>query len=125
MQVTVDIGGMIEFLLLGEVPGGDDEASVIGISTVAYIAKKDPAHVFLPAAIWHDAAYVKGSSAQSTMMRHEVDVEFFKKCIDIANSPTLNITQTERFELEKEAVALFLMVRKYGDAAWENAETKD
>lgn len=122
MEIVLNVGGLTEFLLFGFVPGGDDVATVIGISTVAYLSEKDPAHIFLPAAEWHDAAYVAGSSAQKTMMRHQVDVEFFKKCIDIANHPDHH---DNREALEKEAIELFLAVRDYGSSAWENEETND
>ncbi|WZO97299.1 hypothetical protein EP7_004324 [Isosphaeraceae bacterium EP7] len=119
MKVTVDLGGMVEFLLLGEVPGGDDEANVIGLSTVAYLSAKDPGHVLLPAAIWHDAAYRSGASIQSEWPQWMVDREFLDKMLAIANSPTLHITPEQRYDLEREALALYLLVRKWGRNAYE------
>jgi hypothetical protein len=119
MKVTVNVGGLIQFLLLGEVPGGDDKANVIGLSTVAYLSAKDPAHVLLPAAEWHDGAYLKGSSIQATWPRWKVDLHFYNMMVEICHWPTLSKTPEERLLLEKEAWTLYLWVREYGQAAWE------
>ena len=122
MNINVDVNGIISLLLLGKIPGGDDDRTVIGISRVAYLTNKDPGHIFLDAARWHDAAYTSGASIQKEWPRWKVDEEFLKKMIDIAHADIYDYSEDERFALEKEAVALFLVVRRYGGAAWEGAE---
>lgn len=103
MKVTVDIPGVIQYLLLGwEAP--DDDMVVIGHSRVAYLSDKDPGHVFLPAAIWHDACYAAGASIQTgpdSWPRWRVDAHFQKLMLDIAK---------DDLELQKEACTLYLAV---------------
>jgi len=112
MEVTLEIGGLLDFLL-GFNPKGDDLGTVIGDSRVAYLSKKDKGHVFLPAAIWHDAAYTKGASIQETWPRWKVDLEFLKKMLDIAQ---------DDYGLTKEALSLYLAVRKYGAHLYEGPQ---
>lgn len=111
MDVTINIGGLLEYLLIGADNIPDDDAEVIGISRVAYLTKKDPGHVFIGPARWHDAAYVKGSQAQLEGWRQwEVDLQFLKDMLQIAGND---------YELRKEAAILYLAVAKYGSKAWE------
>jgi len=122
MLVTIDTGGLIQFLLLGDIPGGDDDRVAIGISRVAYLSEKDPGHIFLDAARWHDAAYTNGASIQKEWPRWKVDVEFLDKMLAEVHSDLYIYSAAEKLALEKEAMTLFLVVRKYGGAAWEGEE---
>ena len=110
MRVTIDVPNFIISILLGWSPPGDDDAQVIGDSRVAYLSKKDPGHIFIPAAIWHDAAYTKGASIQEEWSRYEVDLEFLKKMLEIAK---------DDLSLTKEALYLYLIVRTFGEGLWE------
>lgn len=109
MKVTLDIGGVIEYLLLGWTPISEDEAVFIGDSRVAYLSEKDPSHVFIIAAKWHDAAYTKGQSIQDEWPRWKVDQEFLKKMLNLASG---------NYELERDALILYLAVRLYGARKW-------
>jgi len=113
MLITVDLAGVIEYLLDWDTAVADDDIVVIGLSRVAYLSSKDPAHAFLPAAVWHDAAYTSGASIQQEWPRWKVDQEFLKKMLDISAGD---------YDLEKEALTLYLVVRKYGSKVWEGAE---
>lgn len=112
MKVTVDIPGVIQYLLLGwETP--DDDMVVIGHSRVAYLSEKDPGHVFLPAAVWHDACYTAGASIQEgedRWPRWKVDAYFLKLMFDIAE---------DDLELQKEACTLYLAVCMYAGGMYE------
>lgn len=122
MIITVDTGGLLQYLLLGEIPGGDDDRLLIGISRVAYLSKKDPGHVFIDAARWHDAAYQSGASIQQEWPRWKVDKHFLDMMIDIVHFDIYNFSAEKRDELETEALTLFRIVRKYGGAAYEGRE---
>ena len=111
MQVTVDIGGLLEFLLIGTDHLPDDDATVIGHSRVAYLAKQDPGHVFIGPAAWHDAVYQNRSQAQLEGWRQwEADLQFLKSMLQIAGHD---------YELRKQAVILYLAVAKYARGMWE------
>lgn len=114
MEVTINVGGFAQYLL-GLGLSGDDSATVIGDSRIAYLSEKDPGHVFLPAAIWHDAAYAAGASIQGLdgMTRWQVDQEFLNKMLDIAR---------RNYELQLQACELYLLVRKYGVGLWEGPQ---
>ena len=112
MKVVIDVPGAILYLLLNLQPLDDDEAEVIGLSRVAYLSAKDPAHVLLPAARWHDAAYKKGASIQQEWSRHAVDSRFLRMMLDIAG---------DDYACTCDAVALYLAVRKFGERVWEGA----
>lgn len=111
MEVVLNIGGLLEYLLLGDLP--DDQAVVIGHSRVAYLSKRDPGHVFLGPAMWHDACYGEGSGAQDAWSRAQVDRMFLEKMLIIADGD---------YRLEKEAVVLYLLVRKHAAPLWEGRE---
>ena len=113
MEATINIGGLIKYILLGWRPSGDDEAMVIGDSRVAYLASRDPGHIFIPAALWHDAAYRKGASIQEEWPRWRVDEEFLHKMLFIAEG---------NVGLEKEALTLYLIVREFGQSLFEGKE---
>lgn len=114
MEVTINVGGFALYLL-GLSLEGDDFATVIGDSRIAYLSEKDPGHVFLPAAIWHDAAYAKGASIQGPdgMARWQVDQEFLNKMLNIAKRD---------YKLQLEACELYLLVRRYGAGLWEGPQ---
>jgi len=116
MLATVNVGNLLEEILLGWSPAGDDPAIVIGDSRVAYLFQKDPGDIFIEAAAWHDAAYTAGSSAQKEMHRWEVDKHLLEMMLAIAHSDR---------ELIKEALTLYMFVRVYGSAWWDNKETND
>lgn len=113
MEVTLNVGGVLEYLLLHWRPSGDDAATVIGDSRVAYLSAKDPGHVFLPAALWHDAAYSTGASIQKEWPRWRVDAHFLDMMLQIAVGD---------LELEREAVSLYLAVRMYGANLYEGPQ---
>lgn len=80
---------------------------------VAFLAEKDPGHVFLPAAAWHDAAYAPGSEVQKEWPRWKADREFNLLCLDISQGV---------IPLEEEAHTLHLYVRKfYHGTSWQGA----
>lgn len=112
MKVTIDVPGLIQYLLLGwDVP--DDDMTVIGHSRVAYLSEQDPGHALLPAARWHDAAYTAGASIQcgpDAWPRWKVDAHFLKMMLDIAQ---------DNLELQKEACTLFVAVCMYGARMYE------
>lgn len=110
MEVTLNIGWLLNALLLNNYPQGEDPAEVIGDSRVAYIDKNAKLAMFLPAARWHDAAYSRGASIQLAWSRWQVDAHFLKMMLDIAKGD---------LELERDALMLYLLVRKYATNYWE------
>jgi hypothetical protein len=110
MEVTLNIGWLLNALLLNNYPQGEDAAEVIGDSRVAYVGRNSGLAVFLGAARWHDAAYGKGASIQSAWSRWQVDAHFLKMMLDIAKGDV---------DLERDALMLYLLVRKYAAPYWE------
>ena len=124
--VTVNIGFELAALLLGfDIP--EDDKVVIGHSMVAFISKKDSSYeVFLPAAVWHDAATTKGASIQETWPWWKVTDEFHKKMMDLARQEVENrtgLSNTERislfYELRMKAFYLAMLAEKYGAPLYE------
>ena len=113
MDIELHIGsGFIDFIL-GLKLSGDDKATVIGDSRIAYLAKSDNGLAFMSACIFHDQCYTVGDSAQDPitgMRRWQVDQEFLKKMLNIAEAD---------LDLEKEALELYYAVRKWGADLWE------
>lgn len=110
MEVTVNVGNVLSFLILGWTPKADDDVTVIGHSRFAYLSAKDPGHVFLEAARWHDAAYTTAAAIQKEWPRWRVDAHFLGMMLDISKGHS---------ELTKEALTLYLTVRLWGDSLWE------
>lgn len=112
MRVTIDIPGIVQYTLLGwTIP--DDEMEVIGHSRIAYLSDKDPGHIFMPAALWHDAAYSAGASIQfgkDAWPRFRVDAHFLQMMLDIARAD---------YELQKQACTLYLAVCKFATGMYE------
>lgn len=124
MYITLNIPGALAYLFLGWHPPSDaDNNDLIGLSTVAFLAMKDPGHVFIPVAELHDAVYSPGSSMQievdqfgdHTWPRWRADLEcFLKPCLYIAKND---------INLIKEAQTLYLCVREfYTGTAWQGIE---
>ena len=116
VEVTINLGGLVETIVLGRTHIGDDDVTVIGHSRVAYLARKDPGHIFLHAAAFHDSCYEAGSPAQQQWPRSRVDSMFLCAMLVYAAG---------NYELEREAVTLYLIVRMYGSRFWDNPETRD
>ena len=122
MQVTIDLPGFFLYLVTGWEPP-DDPGTVIGLGMVAYLSEKDPAHIFIHPALWHDAAYMNGSEVQAeqnhwgeyTWPRWKADKKLLDDCLHLAEND---------IELIKEALTLYLVAREWGEKAWENVATR-
>lgn len=125
LKVTLDINHRIVYLLLG-VKLPDDLQTVIGLGAVAYLSAADPASVFLPAAVWHDAATKEGASIQETWPLWKVSDEFEKKMKSIIlweaeNRPGLSEQEREEliYDLRLRAFELILIVDRYRKSYYE------
>lgn len=110
MEVTLNVGWLVQALLLNNFPQGEDPAEVIGDSRVAYVGQHSKLAVFLGPARWHDAAYSSGASIQAAWQRWQVDSHFLKMMLDIAKGDV---------DQERDALMLYLLVRKFAAPYWE------
>lgn len=110
MEVTLEIPNVLLYLLTGVKPISEDKAEVIGDSRLAYLGEDHP---FTQAARWHDQLYLTDYRAKNniTMSRLEVDIHFLNAML----SYTFGDEQ-----LVKEALMLFMFVRKFGTDWWED-----
>lgn len=125
LQVTIPIPNLILNLLLG-LPIPEDRRVVIGHSMLAVLAETDPGSVFLPDAVWHDAATTAGASIQKEWPWWKVTDEFHKKMRNTAlweaqNRPGL--TYEERvellYDLRTRANYLAMLSEKWGRELYE------
>lgn len=122
MLIVLNVPGAFEWLVLGLAPP-DDPKELIGLGMVAYLSEKDPAHIFIHAAAWHDVAYTANSDVQLekdthgnfTWPRYRVDKKLLMDCLELAG---------DDLGLQKEAVTLYVMVREWGGRVWENEITR-
>lgn len=110
MEVTINVPTFLLYLLVGIKPIGEDQKEVIGDSRLAYLGE---GHPFTQAARWHDQMYLKDYRKQKLqgMTRFQVDEQFLKAMLAYTFG---------KEELVREAIVLFLFVRQYGGAWFED-----
>lgn len=109
LTVHVNIPNLINYLILGIKPVGEDPKEVGGDSRLLWFESDHPFHNCF---IAHDRAYTAQSdSRQEGWSRWQVDKLFLDRMLAIAEAK-------EDPELTKQACIIYLYVRAHGESWW-------